>query len=301
MTYVFNFKAETARLRNDYPDTAKNVAFIDLSEPDAVQRLIDWNIAHGGPVQAQLMTDAKFRELFIHRAFGGPAFYPSFSGEGGVIAMDGTKPAAMGLKDRDKSLFQILAHEFGHVLFPGVKDKNLRECFADVFSLLYGARHRILGSADAENLAQMRAAQGLIDGLTSHITTRAIDSVSKALRRGTGLTPALVLGLTSEHAEKGAFSKTGMRGLEGIFNRFSGQNRQAIIAHKTSVPKNKRVLLSDAALENPSVKDRLAAHFSNANRCLGSAGAVLKALPFTQSAANAAICAKVAKYLGGTT
>ncbi len=211
-TYIFDFNAEVARARAEYPAETKSFTFVDLADPNAEEQIwawhatraveniykdLDWRKAspgwearHGVKLLAPEDLDpvafikalpqfAKLVDQMTKKTLASPALCtPAFNGYA-LIAIDTSKKVGL-LQDSEKDCFLAFNHELGHALLP----KDLLSLFtgnffADLARLLPKySKEKNMAEKKAETFAALRGLrQGIFDA--SDVRDLAIERLAR--------------------------------------------------------------------------------------------------------------------------
>lgn len=223
----FDFDEAVAIARADFPEETKNITFIDLSQPDAKQKLMDW----------MQSTDPRFREKYLedgtpedfadkglqHRGFG---LADSLSGKTVIASHSKASPDMFVFGEESRELAYVFCHELGHAIAKNgiprlmleltfrpadeqcweyLKQVNLAENVADSFASIYGVAKGWLDDAgDLGRIGFFTTMAPWIGVDLTHFTSIAIDQLAIDLDKLKvhSLSPGEIRAIAARHAEE---------------------------------------------------------------------------------------------------
>lgn len=203
---AFDFNAAVAAARRDYPEETAHVTFVNLSAPDAQERIRGWFNAATDLPQAEIAA-------FAAQAGRKTGFMRIAHGTGKIIVAASASPSSryLGGDSPAKEAAYAFSHELGHAVvthgaaaaYPDaapLHEQARGEIAADVFAVLRGIAQKTMTREDARRLSLSRA----MKAPGSHLTSQAVDALldEKTDAEIAALAPAAAKKLACEYAEK---------------------------------------------------------------------------------------------------
>lgn len=247
----FDFDAEVARIRRDFPQETSQITFVDLMAADARQKIRDWVYRESGVSdEASAMPED---DLMIENiAAGNNRTTVSYASQSKLVTFRKDYTASLDI-EADKIPYFGLYHELGHCLIlqaipdseqaqDSPAESNKRECKADVFTLLYGIRNRVFDNRDARDIVKTRL-WGAFAFDIGHFTSEAVENARQSVIRG-GIdpkteTPRNIRALSHIFAEKSARRDADLKKLKTDLYEFGGQHRPEFVAILQDVSNNR--------------------------------------------------------------
>jgi hypothetical protein len=226
--YVFNFEAEVARAKQDYPQETRNTTFLDMSKPGWRAKAIKW-LRNTSPEYKTLLTtqDIPYALDKIALQMNGAFFLRDSVTRRSLLCSYSVPSLKLATIDENKEALMQFNHELGHIVVPGgalsvatakklatdpIKQDfamNKVEITADCFAVLRGFTQATFSDADADSLALMRSVATIKDLDLIHLSTQSIDQIRIDAQDGklTDLTPQEIKVIAREHAKKFSLSK----------------------------------------------------------------------------------------------
>jgi hypothetical protein len=212
---IFDFPAAEAAAQRDYPEETKDIMFVDLSLPDAKEKLHAWYSNSGH----------KFTERDLEDLLKRPFANISCDGTKKILASNPKKSPSTNhmrwMDDMLRAKFDHFCfnHELGHLIIPGgiylasqklshtIHTGNKRESLADCFAVLRGLQQKTLSADEVREISVRRSTTESWRG--QYLTSRVIDEA--LIRHGDAgsetLTPEEIKSLVQKYAEKYAPSQ----------------------------------------------------------------------------------------------
>ncbi len=174
---VFDFEKAVADARRDFPRETKYITFIDISAPDAEDKLLEW-AKKSGMNQSQLdkmMTKAGNMEA-VAKVVNGHTLLamPSQRENSAAESFPG---------NAYKSAYFCFQHELGHFVIPeghaasSNKSTEYREHAADTFAMMRGLKDGVFQKTDLLHLSNRRGHEMLMTEDITHLTSMSLDAL----------------------------------------------------------------------------------------------------------------------------
>jgi hypothetical protein len=224
---LFDFEKAVAIARADFPEETKNITFIDLSQPDAAEKLVNW-MQSTDPAFREKYLDGDTMEDFLsrslrHRGFG---IADSVSGTTVIASHSKPSPNMFVFGEASRELAYVFCHELGHAIVKNgvprlmleltfkpaeeqcwelLKQVNLAENVADSFASIYGVAKSWLNDAgDLGRIGFYTTMSPWIASDLTHFTSIAIDQLALDFDKLKvhSLSPAEIKAIAARHAEE---------------------------------------------------------------------------------------------------
>lgn len=227
MKSSFDFETAVAIARADFPEETKNITFIDLSQPDAAEKLIAWMKSADPAFREKHLGGGTLEEFaessMRHRGFG---IADAISGKTVIASHSRADNDIFVFSDPSKELAYVFCHELGHAIVQNgvprlmleltfqpaeeqfwelLKQVNLAENVADSFASIYGVAKGWLDDAgDLGRIGFYTTMSPWIAADLTHFTSIAIDNMALEFDAAKvhSLSPAEIKAIAARHAEE---------------------------------------------------------------------------------------------------
>lgn len=301
--YTFDFNAEVARARHDYPEETKDIIFVDLGVQGAeetIRTAFLESVTSKIPVLPE-EPDTPLKTLYrqtlqhqtekaadTHIAHGNCAYRVDITSQKKVLQLKIASSEAVIGRTKDVEAFFLFSHELGHLVVkdacpeasntPETIDKRNMEIKADVFSALYGLKHGVFDENDIASLSLNRMWRGLL-GDEEHLTSEALDHIAIREKQAdfVSLDPLTIQKIAYEHGKNFNRSAKNHGSISEAFMKFCDKHPVLVEDFLDSFCEAaQQTPVNDVILSNKTLCTALATHFSSAKYKLGLCGKLEK-------------------------